>query len=150
MSKNKPKEHQFPEGAAEHIQNYIWAIITFLGAAHWDAYLVTTVEEDATASIRPLEGTWQAEIRLSRDWLTKRTPEQKRSDLVHEILHLHHQGITNVTAIGLLRSTKAGEAEQLAWRLIRNEAEQMVDALTRAIAPYAPEWVDQFSHQVTE
>jgi hypothetical protein len=132
---------------ADATQLYLWKLRDALNLNHWDVYLSSkAADDDCFASVYPTEGRWVAEVRVRKDFWTCLDDDGKRSVLTHELLHLAHRGLTEVTRKALHSS---GYLPQRAYRLLheqlRLEAELMVDHLTAVIAPTMPAWGERGS-----
>jgi hypothetical protein len=65
-----------------------------------------------------------------------RTPEEQRTTIVHEMLHLHSARLCRVMT--RLQDEVEGDGVRYAANAHNEEEEIMVDALARAIAPFLP------------
>ena len=106
-----------------------------LGALSMPSWQVLVMEkpahEDAVASITPVEGKYTAQLYLCSDWM-KRTDQDRRETVVHEVLHLLHFRINHVIAdaADLMREH---EHDALEVRY-RRETELMVDHLAKFLS----------------
>lgn len=92
--------------------------------------------QEAIASVEPLDGRRVAYIRLGSDWL-KRSPEKKRYTIVHELVHLHHIPATDIIRLDMLKQLSQSTYD-LMWGVFKRQLEYMVDGLSDAIAPLMP------------
>lgn len=103
-----------------------------LSALNMPAWQILVMEEPADeddfASISKIDGKHVAQIYLSTDWM-KRTDEERRETITHEVLHLLHFRIDHVLddAKPLMREHEHDMLMTRYWR----EAELMVDHLAR-------------------
>lgn len=108
---------------------------------HWDVFLgLEEAKEEHHAEVWPCEGRYVAAIRLN-DSFWDLDDETKRSVLTHELLHLVHRDVAEVTRSGLHAGGYLPKrAYRMHWELVRLELELMVDHLTTVIAPTMPAW----------
>lgn len=106
-----------------------------MGALHMPGWQVLVMEdpadEDDLASISALDGKYTAQFWLASDWM-RRTDDERRETVVHEVLHILHFRINHVLddAAALLSER---DREQLEKRYQR-ETELMVDHLAKFLS----------------
>lgn len=124
------------------VQEYLWTLRDALRLSHWDVFVgAHAAEKGALASVHPCPGRYVAGVRLSRGFWTEVSADEKRSVLTHELLHLTHRDLTEVTRVTLGASGYLpNRAYALLCTQISTEAELMVDHLTTVIAPTMPPW----------
>lgn len=127
---------------ADAIQLYLWELRNALHLTHWDVFLgVKAAAANCHASIFPTEGRYVAEVRVQKDFWTALDADAKRAVLTHELLHLVHRGLTEVSRKTLhVSDYLPRRTYALVWEQIRLESELMVDHLTAVIAPTMPPW----------
>lgn len=124
------------------IQEYLWTLRDALRLSHWDVFVAAhAAEKGVHASVHPCPGRYVAGVRLSRGFWTGLSADEKRSVLTHELLHLTHNALTEVTRVTLAASGYLpNRAYALLCTQISTEAELMVDHLTSVVAPTMPPW----------
>lgn len=124
------------------IQLYLWQLRNALKLDHWDVYLSSkAAAPNCHASVFPCEGRWVAEVRVNRNFWTGLDDNEKRSVLTHELLHLVHRDLAEITRKGIFISGYLPDkVYRLVWEQTRLELELMVDHLTTVIAPTMPAW----------
>jgi Zn-dependent protease with chaperone function len=127
---------------ADAVQLYLWELRDALGLQQWDVYLSSkAAAPECHASVFPTEGRWVAEVRVQKDFCTALDDDQKRAVLTHELLHLVHRDLTEVTRKSLLASGYLPHrVYRMHWEQLRLEAELMVDHLTSVVALTMPAW----------
>ena len=137
MSKLKCTSEQ-----ADAVQLYLWDLRDALGLRHWDVFLSSKAAEPGVhASVLPTEGRWVAEVRVEKNFWTALDDDTKRAVLTHELLHLMHRDLTEVSRKSLLASGYLPRrVYSMHWEQLRLQAELMVDHLTTVIAPTMPAW----------
>lgn len=125
---------------ADGLQGYIWKIRGLMYLDHWDVFLAKdAAEEDANASVHPVPGRFVAAIKVAPQWFD-RTADEKRNDIVHELIHLVHRDQTETIRVALQDSGYLPpRAFRLLWGSFAGHTEGMVDHLTSVIAPTMPE-----------
>lgn len=126
---------------ADATQLYLWDLRDALNLNHWDVYLSSrAADSDCHASVHPTEGRWVAEVRVRKDFWDLED-DHKRSVLTHELLHLVHRDLGEITRKGLhVSGYLPQKVYRLVWEQTRLELELMVDHLTTVIAPTMPAW----------
>lgn len=138
------KAPKFTQQQADATQGYINTIRDLLGLQHWDVFLAREpAPKGAYAAIAPVEGRQVAPLSVERHWFRDRSPEGKRNDIVHELLHVVHRDQTDVIRLGLVNSEVLGsKVRELTWALFNTETERMVDHLASVISPFMPPFPD--------
>ena len=135
MSRKKP--HLTTE-QANAIQAYVNQIRDLMGLHRWDIYVaVQRAPKGARASVLPVEGRAVAAVRFAKDWLTY-SPEDMRSDIVHELIHVVHRDQTDLIRKAATEAIEEQAAYDVLWEGFRLATEVMVDHLTTIIAPFMP------------
>lgn len=133
------RKHDLTPEQARAIAAYIRQVADLMGLAHWDVYLAAKpAPKDAWASVHPVDGRQVAPIYVCRGWWD-RSLEDRRNDIVHELIHVIHRDQTDLIRLGLADS---GYLPEKAYRLLfsgfRQATEVMVDHLASVIAPSMP------------
>ena len=119
------------------LADYIIELASLLNLGQWTISVSPLPPEsaDALASCLVTSGQQHASIRLSQA-LIKADPEEQRSCLLHELIHIHLWPLGEVVehAFPALGTTAAGVLE--AAHDLANE--RATDALSLAIAPFFP------------
>jgi hypothetical protein len=126
---------------ARATQAYITQLRDLMGLHHWEVYLAAdAAPKDANASIHPVDGRYVAPLFVSRHWW-KRSADDKRNDIVHELLHLTHRAQTDVVRTGVINpGVLPARSRLVVWALFSEETERMVDHLAGVLAPLMPEF----------
>lgn len=129
------------KGQADVIQAYINLIRDHMGLSHWDVFLAKEpAREGACAMVEPVEGRQVAPIFLCQGWWD-RSDDDKRNDIVHELLHVLHRDQTDLIRCGLSRSGYLPKKTRIMlWDRFSAATEVMVDHLASVIAPTMPPW----------
>jgi hypothetical protein len=112
-----------------------------LGLPHWIVNLSRwECPQGNYAVVQSNLGKNEALIAFQREF-RKADPKQQRQTVIHELLHLHHQGTATYLTNTLPRVTGRKLAGAL-YDVVHQREEEAVDALARAIAPHYPliEW----------
>lgn len=96
---------------------------------------LTPDADDAAASIKSTYGRRRAQMRLRRDWYNE-MPEDIRHYVVHELLHLHHEGTD--TVLHGLKPTLGTAIFEPVYEAYKWQMELATDAVAEAIAPLLP------------
>lgn len=139
---SKKKAHLTAE-QADTIQAYIWQIRDLMGLRHWDVYLAAKpAPRDANAMVHPVDGRLVCPLFVARNWWENRTPDEKRNDIVHELIHVMHRDQTDLIRLAMAQSGYLPEkATTLLWTAFKQQTEILVDHLASVIAPTMPAWV---------
>lgn len=126
------------------IERYVEKVLLRLDLNYWRVYVACKLPpQDALLMIEPTDGRRVAMLYVSAEWWDDRTSEEKRTDLVHECLHLAHHDQEEV--IRRFKNTTGDVGAypmSLVWEQFRIETERMVDSLSYVIAPFMPRWQD--------
>lgn len=133
------KTLRLAQGDADAIQAYIYRIRDLMGLSHWDVFLAKEpAPKGAHAAVEPCEGRLVASLHLAQGWMD-RADDDKRNDIVHELLHVLHRDQTDTIRCGLLRSGYLPDkASAMLWAQFHAHTEVMVDHLASVIAPTMP------------
>lgn len=125
------------------VNAYLDELRVALNLRHWDVFLgEDEAEEGVHASVWPCEGRHVAAVRLHPTFWDL-AADTKRSVLTHEVLHLIHRDLAEVTRSGLHAAGYLPKrAYRMHWEQVRLELELMVDHLTTVLAPTMPPWTD--------
>lgn len=128
----------------EHIETYVRDLLQRLDLNYWRVYVAKDMPpERARLMIEPTDGRRVAMLYVSEGWYGETPAEEKRTDLVHEVLHLaHHDQEEVIRRFKNDNGDVGAYAMQLIWLQFKTETERMVDSLSYVIAPFIPEWVD--------
>lgn len=123
------------------IERYVADILRRLDLAHWRVYVSTHLPpEDCLLMIEPTDGRRIAMLYVSEDWW-KRDADEKRTDLVHEALHLaHHDTDSNVRRFLGESGDLSEYVKHVVISQFKTDLERMVDSLSYAVAPHLPAW----------
>lgn len=122
-------------------QSFIEMIQLSLRLHMWNIYVAEeTADDDCNASIHFTPGRRYATIRFAEDW-DERSPEDKRHDVVHELLHVFHNDVDDNLWRFIDESGDLSDyVKSILLSQTRTDLERMVDSLTNVIAPLMPEW----------
>lgn len=125
----------------EALKEYVTALRDMLGLRDWTIFASHEIPEEAEdcnaiASIHPTDGRRRAVLRLARDF-REMSPEEQRSALVHELLHLHHRDATDIIRLTLPK-VLGGAAFDVLWEDFRQQIELITDNIAVAIAEGLP------------
>src|SRR5690242_16588331 len=92
------------------LESYVSEVRAFLRLSHWTLALLDEWpdDEECLAQIDPSEQRYWANVRLGPGFWDQ-SPEQVRNTIVHELVHLHHVRVTDVTRLGQWRQ-QVGQA----------------------------------------
>lgn len=128
---------------SEALASYIAELRGLMALGHWTVRVVWEYpdREDGSGAIQaeidPTEGRYLACLRLGEGFLGL-PAEDTRTTLVHELLHLHHVGLTDVIDRGRTKLLLGEPAHAILADVANREAELMVDSLTSVIAEHLP------------
>lgn len=133
------KRPRLTDEQAAAADGYIRRIADLMGMQHWDVFVAAeAARKGVNASVEPVDGRQVAPIFLARDWWDH-SPEDKRNDIVHELIHCIHRDQTDLIRVALRDSGYLpGKAFQLLWTGFAQATEVMVDHLAGVIAPFMP------------
>lgn len=117
---------------AQAVADFASEVLTTLNMPGWRILVMDEpADDDSVASIDTVYGKYTAQVYLASDWM-KRTDQDRRETVVHEMLHLLHFRINHIfdDAAELMRDH---EHEALNTRY-RRETELMVDHLAKFLA----------------
>lgn len=118
---------------AQAVTDYAADLIALLALPRYRVLVMTDpADDDAIAEIDTVEGKWVARLWLASDWM-KRTSDERRETITHEVLHLIHQRVDAVVIEDARQLMHDHEADDLARRYTR-ETELMVDHLAVFLA----------------
>lgn len=127
---------------ARQLEAYMAKLLKRLDLAHWRVHVAKDLPPDgALLMIEPTDGRRLAMLYIHEDWWTRQGPEDKRSDLLHEALHLtHHDQEYVVRHFVNGAPARVEEEVDVMWHFYKLETERMVDSLSYALARYMPPW----------
>jgi hypothetical protein len=117
---------------AQAVADFASEVLTALRMPSWQVLVMEEpADEDCVASISTVEGKYTAQLYLASDWM-KRTDQDRRETVVHEMLHLLHFRVNHVIedAELLLREHEAADLD----RRYHRETELMVDHLAKFLS----------------
>jgi hypothetical protein len=117
---------------------YVRWVANELGLRDWTFELVwePPEEENAVASVQPTEGRKVAVVKFCSDFLELK-PEDQRNCVVHELIHCHHVGATDMVRLDLLKHLSQ-QSYEIFWGGFVRQIEYMTDGLAEAFAPHMP------------
>jgi hypothetical protein len=115
---------------------YCRQLANLIGLTHWRIDLEPgDPDDDALASMRVISGQQRAMLKIGRGY-TADTPEDQRSTMLHELIHVHLWPCDDVIeAVGPLLGTAAAN---LATSQHNLAVERATDSLAVAIAEHFP------------
>lgn len=124
---------------AEQLNAYIQVIAERMGLADWWIYVgAERAPKGAHASMDTAHGREVAWLMFPKGWWT-RTPEERRNDIVHELIHVVHRSQTNVVRVALRESGYLPKRTfNILWAQFHEHTEVMVDHLAAVIASTMP------------
>jgi hypothetical protein len=127
------------DAQGEALNAYIGDLAARMGLGHWDIYVGSEIAaKDTNAHVDTSHGREVAWICFPRRWW-KRSPEERRNDVVHELIHVVHRPQTNVVRVALRESGYLPKrAFRILWATFTEHTEVMVDHLAAIIAPTMP------------
>lgn len=117
---------------AQAVCDFAADVMTLLHMPGWQILVMEApADDDCIASIIPVEGKYVAQLSLARDWM-KRSSDERRETVVHEVLHLLHFRVNHVIddAGDFMHAHEHGAIRRSYWR----ETELMVDHLAKFLA----------------
>lgn len=117
---------------AQAVADFASEVLTALHMPGWQVLIMDDpADDDDVASISTVHGKYTAQVYLASDWM-RRTDQDRRETVVHEMLHLLHFRIDHILddAANYMRDH---EHEALATRY-RRETELMVDHLAKFLS----------------
>ncbi len=132
MKKPKPRRRR----KAETTQDYVRLIANAVGLKDWRVSIGSQqAEEGCYASVHIVEGQRNCEVRLASGF-AQLPPEERRSTLLHEMLHCHAHGMAHV--MDSLRDVVGVGAFIVASREHKQQEELMVEQLAVAFEKTLP------------
>ena len=120
------------ENEAEIIANFAAEVISTLGLGRWRVLVMTDPSEKGTiATVDYVEDRYVAELRVSKDWVSRKS-EEKYEAIIHECLHLLHLRVNQV--LQDLEKVTLPHQLDTAWLHYTREIEYMVDRLATYVA----------------
>lgn len=134
--------HHLTADQVAAIERYVAKLLRRLELNYWRVYVARDLPpEDSLLLIEPTDGRRVAMLYVSADWWDQQSAAEKRTDLVHECLHLAHHDQEEVIRRFKNNNGDVGPyAMGLVWEQFRIETERMVDSLSYVIAPHMPKW----------
>jgi len=123
----------------EALNAYIVDLAARMGLADWEIYVGSErASKGANASMDTSHGREVAWLMFPKGWWA-RTSEDRRNDVVHELIHVVHRAQTNVVRVALRESGYLPKrAWNVLWATFNEHTEIMVDHLAAIIAPTMP------------
>jgi hypothetical protein len=142
-----PIEHDgshLDKAQVDHIESYMRKILQKLDLNYWRVYVAKDLApERCRLSIEPTDGRRVAMLFVAADWWDNSPPEEKRSDITHEALHLAHHDLDECIRRFVDGNGDVGEYPMsIFWGQAKTELERMVDSLSYVLAPQMPAWSD--------
>lgn len=127
---------------AAAIEKYVRRVLKALDLSYWRVHVARDLPpEDALLMIDPVDGRRIATLYVSERWWDEQDAEEKRTDLVHECLHLAHHDQEEVIRRFRRDNGDVGDYPMsIVWSQFKVETERMVDSLSYVIAPFMPPW----------
>lgn len=143
--------HITPDQVAT-IERYTAKLLRRLDLNYWRVWVAKDLPPDGCLlMIEPTDGRRVAMLYVSEGWWGNRSPDEKRTDLTHECLHLAHHDQEEVIRRFKQKNGDVGEyAMSLVWDQFRVETERMVDSLSYVFAPHMPIWKSSKKHNSPE
>jgi hypothetical protein len=114
---------------AEAIVEFAATVVGALGLPRWTIMVMeapTTDEDDAQATVKPVDGRYVAQMHLNAEWMTY-DDETRRQAIVHEVLHLIHARVND--AVSDAKFLMHDYEYDALWARYQRETELMVDHL---------------------
>lgn len=107
-----------------------------LGLRDWRILLWRDPVPDVVACVGVTDGAKECVVNFGHSWWNT-TPDRQRQTAIHELLHAHHQEISERVSEA---SEKFGDNSLMQYlpSLVRHEIEHVVDAIAEVIAPFFP------------
>ena len=122
----------------DELVRYVRVVADVFGLRDWEIVVSDefTDDDDTLADTATTYGQRVARLRFNEHWQSW-TPEELRSTVVHELLHVHTESISEVLGdiVGATMDEKAAAATTAA---VSYQLERAVDQIAVAIAPYFP------------
>mgnify|MGYP003555055428 CR=1 FL=1 len=140
--KTGSKDHMVWEGFTERqhycVGQYISHMAEALGLGNWHLILATEPcdNEDAMAQVLTTEGRHVAKIRLNKEWMSY-SLDDKRHTVVHELLHLYFDPLTEALRLMLPHSGVGFALSGMINEAVRQAEELSVDDLAYVFVRYA-------------
>lgn len=130
----------------DKIQIYIETLQSQLKLNAWDIFVAKEMaDDDCNASIHFVSGRRLASIKLHPEW-DERPAEEKRHDLVHELLHVfHHDTDDNLFKFFETSGDLSDYVVSIVIDQTSRDLERMVDSLANVIAPMLSPWPNDLS-----
>lgn len=135
------RRHNLTQEQADITQGYINQVRDRMGLHHWDVFLAKeAAPKGAYAAVHPTEGRYVSPLFVSKDWWD-RSADDKRNDIVHELLHVAQRAQTDVIRTGVVNAgALPGKSRDIVWSLFYEETERFVDHMAGVLAPLMPEF----------
>lgn len=117
---------------AQAVCDFAAEVLTVLHMPGWQILVMDDpADDDDIAAITTVEGKYTAQLWLAADWM-KRSDDDRRETIVHEVLHLLHFRINHVVddARSLMHDHEHDDLQRRYWR----ETELMVDHLAKYLS----------------
>jgi len=122
------------------VEEYVAAAAPLLRLSDWTIRVLREPpEDDAYATMTPLEQSRYADMRVADSFLELPTAEQRQT-LVHEMVHCHLFFLHECAEAAFveLAAEMGRKAHKLAAKMFTNELERATDALADALGPLLP------------
>lgn len=117
---------------AQAVCDFAVNVLTALHMPGWQILVMEEpADEDELAAIRPVDGKYTAQLWLCSDWM-KRSDEERRETVVHEVLHLLHFRINHV--VDDARDLMHDHEHDAMQRRYFRETDLMVDHLAKFLS----------------
>jgi hypothetical protein len=128
----------------QHIETYMAKVLLALELNYWRVFVAKDQPpEDCRLMIHPTDGRRIAGLFVSGEWWEDANPEEKRTDITHEALHLAHHDQEEVLRRFVRDQGDVGSYPMsIIWAQFKVETERMVDSLSYVLAPHMPPWQD--------
>ena len=122
------QQHHVSDTEATAVLHYATSVLATLRMPKWTVLIMEDpCDEDALASVTPVDGRYSAQLYLSKDW-EELSNDARRICVTHEILHLMHRNVSTVVLDDTVDLMHDWEHDRWA-RTVRREFELMVDHL---------------------
>lgn len=124
------------------LADYIRTTADEMGLRDWEIRLEDDpASEGCCASVRATYGRKLAKVYVEKDFKTAQTPEEQRDTIVHELIHLHFESMSNMVRCDLERII-GQPTDHVFFNGFERQFEYGVDAMAGALAKHLPliEW----------
>jgi hypothetical protein len=122
----------------EPLARYVRVLADLLGLRDWEIVVATDFcDEDNLAETECTYGQRHAVLRFNKKW-AEWSKEDLRSTVVHELLHVHTEPLTELLS-DILQGVLSVKAASVATASMGYSLERIVDQIAVAIDPFFPE-----------